>query len=542
MAITESRGDTLSAGIGTDSRLDESPPHFRVNWIPWQSGFRDSGLQIGDRIVAVLGKAVERPADSTALQRYTQGFIGQLSEHQTWAAQGLQDGAPLRLSVRRRHPDGEGWQTIEVNGELRAARSWRDESGRPMVSPDGPGAHDRDGQPEAWGRWLEEVFPKAVRMALDNLWQQAGANTRYELQELQKLGPQVACLAEKYPGACARAVSADYARAIACLDAPRPAITDADLAWRKAAEERIAEVRALAQAAWKECLAQHAVETIAAFPAPNPFLDDPSKVVGKCLVLPPIRNRDWVVEGHHNWWAAREGTGVWLCDTEHPQAVQVRLAARRYQRRVSPDLPAEYQLLVRVLPEPRMLFASDMVFKGYTVQPVAALVGDAMFVACTPDGEPKFAGEDSTQPRATRLPDDATPRQVIEALIDAAKLGDQDGFSALFAPWQISTRKGQTMVFPNPTPISGNEWERTRRWLSQRVADVKVVWVDDVQLVASPDAFPGAPKIEATEVEVEHWGVFDGRTHAFMNTGLNRRWPMQRIDGGPWRIARVQNI
>ncbi|WP_258301615.1 hypothetical protein, partial [Escherichia coli] len=81
---------------------------------------------------------------------------------------------------------------------------------------------------------------------------------------------------------------------------------------------------------------------------------------------------------------------------------------------------------------------------------------------------------------------------------------------------------------------------RTRRWLSQRVADVRVVWVDEVTSVSTADGFPGAPVIDATVVEVEHWGVFDGQTHAFMNTGLNRRWPLQRIDGGPWRIARGQ--
>lgn len=542
MAITETRGEALTAGIRTDARLDESPPHFRVTWIPWNSGFRGSGLQIGDRIVAMQGRAVERPAETTALQRYVQGFIGQISEHLSWAAQKLQDGAPLSLRVRRRAATGQGWEEHEINGSLRAQRTWLNDEGRPQLSPEGPGQYDRDDQPEAWGRWLDEILPTVLRTALDDIWQRAGGNTRYELQELQKLAPQVARLAQKYPGPLARAVSEDFERAVACLDAPRPPIDEAQLAWRRAAEERIAEVRALAQAAWKECLATHAAETIPAFPAPNPFLDDPSRVVGKCLVLPPIRNRDWVVEGHHNWWAAREGTGVWLCDTEHPQALQIRLAARRYQRSVSPDLPAEYQLLARVLPEPRMLFASDMVFKGYTVQPIAALVGEAMFVACTPDGEPRFAGEDSTQARATRPADDASPRQVIEALIESAKLGDQQGFAALFAPWTLSTRKGQTMVFPNPSPVSGDDWERTRRWLSQRVADVCVTWVDDVYLVSSADAFPGAQKIEATEVEVEHRGVFEGRTHAFMNTGLNRRWPMQRIDGGPWRIARAQNI
>lgn len=542
MPVTETRGEPLTSGLITDSRLDDTPPHFRVTWIPWHSGFRGSGLRVGDRIVAVQGHPVTRPDDTRELQRYVQGFVGQIAEGQTWAVQGLADGAPLTLTVRRRSPEGEGWQNVEIHGRLQLTRIWRDDEGRQRIGMNGPSIYERDGQAEAWGRWIDEVLPRVLGNALDGLWQQAGANSRYEWQELQKLGPQVQALNERYPGDCANAVREDYEAALAILDAPRPALSEADLAWRKAGDERVAAVRALGQAAWQACLDAHAAEIIPAFPAPNPFVDDPANIVGRCLVLPPIRNRDWVVEGHHNWWAAREGNGVWLCDTEHPQTLQVRLASRRYQRSVSPDLPAEYRLLVRVLPEPRMLFASDMIFKGYAVEPIAALVGDAMFVACTPEGEPAFAGEDSTQPHAAVPPDDATPRQVIEALIAAAKLGDQAGFNALFAPWTLSTRKGQTMVFPNPTPVTGDDWERTRRWLSQRVADVRVVWVDEVIRVSSPDSFPGAPSIDATVVEVEHWGVFDGQTHAFMNTGLNRRWPMQRIDGGPWRIARGQSL
>lgn len=542
MPVTEARGEFLTSGLITDSRLDEHPPHFRVAWIPWHSGFRGSGLRVGDRIVAVQGVPVARPDDGRELQRYTQGFVGQLSESRTWAEQGLADDAALSLTVRRRSPDGVGWQHLDITGRIRLQRIWRDDSGRQCLGVDGPSIFERDGQPEPWGRWVDEVLPRVLGNALDGIWQQAGASTRYEWQELQKLGPQVQCLSARYTGACARAVQEDYDAALAMLDAPRLALTEAELAWRKAGDERVAEVQRLAQAAWKACLDAHAAEIIPAFPAPNPFVDDPDRVVGRCLVLPPIRNRDWVVEGHHNWWAAREGSGVWLCDTEHPQALQVRLAARRYQRRVSPDLPAEYRLLARVLPEPRMLFASNMIFKGYAIEPIAALVGDAIFVACAPTGEPAFAGEDSTQPHAAAPADDASPREVIEALIAAAKLGDQAGFNALFAPWRLSTRKGQTMVFPNPAPVSHDDWERSRRWLSQRVADVRVVWVDEVTSVSTADGFPGAPVIDATVVEVEHWGVFDGQTHAFMNTGLNRRWPLQRIDGGPWRIARGQSI
>ena len=48
--------DNLRSGVTTDSMLARELAALRVSWIAWDSGFRGSGLQIGDEIIAVNGE------------------------------------------------------------------------------------------------------------------------------------------------------------------------------------------------------------------------------------------------------------------------------------------------------------------------------------------------------------------------------------------------------------------------------------------------------------------------------------------------------
>jgi hypothetical protein len=78
---------------------------------------------------------------------------------------------------------------------------------------------------------------------------------------------------------------------------------------------------------------------------------------------------------------------------------------------------------------------------------------------------------------------------------------------------------------------------RARRLLEDRVFDVRVVAVEEARVVIEPTAFAGAPKIEQAVVEVDHVGLFDGQYRPFMDVNVHRVWPMQRRDGGPWRVT-----
>ena len=80
-----------------------------------------------------------------------------------------------------------------------------------------------------------------------------------------------------------------------------------------------------------------------------------------------------------------------------------------------------------------------------------------------------------------------------------------------------------------------------------RACDARVVWVDDVVALTSGQEFDGAPKIEEVEAEIEHIGVVDPKAatpeyRAFKDVTVNRLWRLQRINGGPWRIASAQNL
>jgi hypothetical protein len=43
-------------------------------------------------------------------------------------------------------------------------------------------------------------------------------------------------------------------------------------------------------------------------------------------------------------------------------------------------------------------------------------------------------------------------------------------------------------------------------------------------------------------VELDHVGKFDGAYRAFNDVTVHRQWILQRINGGPWRIASAQGL
>ena len=76
--------DNLRSGLGTDNMLEADPPALRVTWIAWDSGFRGSGLEVGDQIIAVEGAALARPAGIPELQRLIRELPGGLGESQAF--------------------------------------------------------------------------------------------------------------------------------------------------------------------------------------------------------------------------------------------------------------------------------------------------------------------------------------------------------------------------------------------------------------------------------------------------------------------------
>ena len=94
--------DGLESGLTTSPLLEQDPPALRVRWIAWDSGFRGTGLLVGDEILAVGGEPVPRPMSAEETRRIKPRLIGQYAEDQPWTEAGLEDGAPIALTVRRR--------------------------------------------------------------------------------------------------------------------------------------------------------------------------------------------------------------------------------------------------------------------------------------------------------------------------------------------------------------------------------------------------------------------------------------------------------
>jgi hypothetical protein len=185
---------------------------------------------------------------------------------------------------------------------------------------------------------------------------------------------------------------------------------------------------------------------------------------------------------------------------------------------------------------------------GFEVEPMAVLVDNAMFVdvSVIRNEESPFAGEDDIKrPRAALPADEATPREVLEAMVAAVKAGDQSIWNQLFAVWRFIPDDQRPIYYPFDPYTTGTrdeDWVRSQRRMLETVCDVRVVWVDDARVVQKGDEYPGAPRIEQAGAELEHIGDFDGEFDAFNGSEVNRLWTLQRRNGGPWRITSRQSI
>ena len=52
----------------------------------------------------------------------------------------------------------------------------------------------------------------------------------------------------------------------------------------------------------------------------------------------------------------------------------------------------------------------------------------------------------------------------------------------------------------------------------------------------------GLPNVDQVVVWVDHYGLFDGEYRTFQNVNVRRRWVLQRLDEGPWKITSIQGL
>lgn len=534
--------DTLSAGIETREELNASVPALCVSWIRWDSGFRNSGLRANDRVVAVNGTRLQRPADAQALSKALPSMLGQYQEAQYWQQQGATDGQTLRLTVRRRNMPGDGWQELDVQGCLRLQRSWRNADNRPLMGPNGPqaGGYEGSDRNEAWSWWYEN-FRKLVERAWDENPFRGTSSPRQELKDLQDMGPRVALAQAQFPGAFSSALQQDYTWGVEALAGRSYTITEADLAWRVATDKLAEDIANAGMQARQQFLAAHAAELVDPFPAVDPVLGDRSKFAGKLVELPRASNRNWILQGLGSRIVFSDSYGGYSVDPDALPMQRALVARLRYERQVKPWVRDEYAIIGRVMPDPVFLLLGERGCFALEVEPVAVSIGDAFFVDVTQgEGERSaFAGEALVAASGLApLPVDATPRQVLEAMFTALKVGDQRYWESLFATLSVSfAGEGPPLVRDIGLPRLDSTWEWTRRMLSNEVYDMQVVWCDDIKVVTTGQEYQGAPRIESVLMLADFVGrAEDGSYRSYMASGVQKWWYLQRVDQGPWRV------
>lgn len=538
--------DTIQSGLRTTLRLDANPPSLRVGWIDWDSGFRNSGLLVDDDIIAIGGASLGADAATTRAIP----LVGQAGESMFWSAQKSKDGDPLRLTVRRRRIPGVGWDDIAINGTLRAERTYLRDNNDRILGIGGPKRLGRDDFPNAWINWYDALVFDWERQLDRGAWS-GRADTRGLLASHMSGEVRLRFLVDHYPGPFATAVLADWELVRAGLTGRRYEIAPQEYAYRDDDDRLVAAVKLAAQKGWDAFQTANA-DAIVKVPAKLDLAaGDAKKYAGKLVRLPPASPDNWISNSGITMVSWRENGG-WVFSRLESRALDLLWTAQlRYRRNISPDIADVFETVGRILPEPRMAVPTGQnAIIGLEVEPIAALMGQGdalMFVdmSAAKDGVASFAGEDAARVLPSAIPpDDASPQQVVEALINALHARDVETWFALFADWQFFRDANEVWYNPyDPYPENNrdSDWTRSRQVVLDHSYALRVLWVDDPRVFPANPAL-GLPMIEKVDVEIDHIGRFDDEFRAF-NLGLvHRTWTLARRNGGPWRIASFQGI
>lgn len=528
--------DTVRTGIQTSEEAVEEtalgPYGFRVEWIAWDSGFRGTDLRIGDRIIGVDDHRYER----TARKELAPHAVGGWAEPQYWEKRRARDGTRVTLHVWRRG------KTLQVQGPLRADRFYYTPDKKTALGPGGPNSMASDGFSSAWSKWYEDQIRVAVQV-LDGGLRKGSFNSRMLLDVHRGEKPRVDYLVTHYPGPFADAVKADWQRVHDVLLGPERTLTAKDLEYRTLGDQRAAAIKRIAGEARQRFVSRYEKQSVAPFPSIDPIHGDIGSIAGKVVVLPELGPRDWISEAGHGYLVAGDRQrGYYFIDSRSAPMKRVIKAQYLYQELVSPELRETYAIIGRVLPDPTLRVVGGTAVPGLAVEVLGATVGGAMFVDAqiVEDGESPFAGKETLSALGAKAPaEDASPRQVVSAAFEALKLGNQEAWARLFAPWHLSIY-GPGRIYYDPTyyhkaPV--DHWVTARRLILDRVYHVNVVDEGIVHRVTTGKEFPGAPVIEEVEVEVEHIGKFPEGYRPFTSVDVKRLWKLQRVNGGPWRIV-----
>jgi len=216
-------------------------------------------------------------------------------------------------------------------------------------------------------------------------------------------------------------------------------ITPAMLAYREQKEknaERLAGVSVEAWEAYRQQVAGGAGAIVEALPAPNPESVPLSDIRDSAVVLEGVRYPDDLFK-HYGLQVIAVGSperGYYFIDVSHRRFIAAYEAIRRYQRRVTDQIPDTWTLVGRVVSVQVMVPETGGVqigaaYPGWIVEPEAIYVPGKVFAAADPDHElgGSFAGEAemmeilADQFTVREVPEGVTPEALVGVFLTALK-------------------------------------------------------------------------------------------------------------------------
>ncbi|MCP3136655.1 hypothetical protein [Pyxidicoccus xibeiensis] len=529
----------LVSGFKTTLLHDHQPFAARVSWIQWDSGFRDSGLEIEDLILAVNGIPLALPEDARERQSQAPKVIGQHGEHNGFAEASLVEGASISLTVLRKNRPGRGYRSLEVKGRLRAERMYCDSAGKRALAPGGPQEFARDGTDESWMSW----YPKRVwdwERYLDGRWLQ-GLDNRMEWQAHLQHQARVELALKLYPGEFSRRLKEDFDRVERCLAGEPFALPPEVLGFREANARCEKVVAEAGDRGWEAFLAANQAHVLESLPRLDLIRDDRSGITGKLLVLRGLSARQAVNDGVRAIFTVQH-SGHWaLLAADHPALKGYAEAVSRYKMKVNARTPESFDVVARIAPQTRMAVTRSGSAIGLDLDPVAVRAPGRFFMDLS---TASFAGEELLPTASGALPpDDASPSDVMRVLVRALKDGQDSLWKSLFADWSAGGGGALPFYRPfHPYNTWDGDWRRARNLILNKVRHVEPVWESEPRELMSGREFEGAPHVEEVVVEMSHVDRFEEVDRVFVTVSLRRVWGLQRRNGGPWRIVTRNSI
>ena len=525
--------DDLKSGLKITLIDEGGELYARVSWIDWDSGFRDSGLQIQDRIVGFQGTPLTLPDDPKERRIARDRVIGGLSESKFFADLGLKDGSPLTVTILRRNVPGRGWQKLDCKGSVRAERYYYTAQEKSAIAPGGPERLARNDVGDSWMTWLEKrVFDWSV--ILDGRWL-SKFDSRRELANHLEMKPRIDAALKEYPGMFSQRLAEDWQRVAESLSGRKVELPADALAFREQSDVIEKEIAAAGEAAWADFLKAHnAVDELATL---DLVRDDRAPIVGKVIALPELAWQGSVKDGDRPVFVTDHSSYTCYVVADQPAMQKFWRTQADYQARVEPRIPEKYDVIARVAPDTKLVVTPRGGARiGLNVEVLAVRLPEHFFVDVTTDA-PSFAGADKATARGAALPpDNAGPADVMRAYVQAVKTGDEKQWLALYSDWIAWSDEVRPYYRPFDQYTNYmSDYTRARNLLLHKVSHVEPVWEGDPRVLL--EAFEGVPKVEQVSVLVDHIGPFDYGDHVFCTNELTRLWQLQRRDGGPWRIA-----